>query len=194
MTADARTYLLRAALILKANAYPLILPAILGVWLYLPAGSDESPPTFFVMSLMILLYLNIHRLGVRLKWIRHHIFWASAVFGLMGGLLAGTVNVMLPALIIFALEMDLKPLVTVQIFNFSFFFGKISQATVLTAHGYLGGAQLLAALPVVGVALLALVIGIRYRDRVKVQVYRKWLKITLGAIASLLIFQYVGII
>ena len=57
MTADARTYLLRAALILKANAYPLILPAILGVWLYLPAGSDESPPTFFVMSLMILFVL-----------------------------------------------------------------------------------------------------------------------------------------
>ena len=57
MTTDAKSYLLRAAYILKANANPLILPAILGVLLYLPAGSDESPPIFVAMSLMILFVL-----------------------------------------------------------------------------------------------------------------------------------------
>ena len=154
----------------------------------------DPEPFKLVMALMILVYLNIHRLGLRLRWVRRHIIWASALFGLIGGLLAGTVNVMLPALIIFALEMELKPLVTVQIFNFSFFIGKISQAAVLTAHGYLDGAQLLASIPLVGMALLALVIGMRYRDRIEVRVYRKWLKRTLAAIAVLLIFQYAGIV
>ena len=57
MTTDAKSYLLRAVYILKANANPLILPAILGVLLYLPAASDESPPIFVVMSLMILFVL-----------------------------------------------------------------------------------------------------------------------------------------
>ena len=57
MTTNAKSYLLKAAYILKANASPLILPAILGVLLYLPAASDESPPVFVVMSLMILFVL-----------------------------------------------------------------------------------------------------------------------------------------
>ncbi len=57
MTTDAKSYLQRATFILKANPTPLMLPAIIGVLLYLPAGSDESPPIFVVMSLMILFVL-----------------------------------------------------------------------------------------------------------------------------------------
>ena len=57
MTSDAKTYLLRAILLLRANPNPLIVPAILGILLYMPAGSEESPPTFVVMSLMTLFIL-----------------------------------------------------------------------------------------------------------------------------------------
>ena len=57
MTADAKTYLLRATLILKTNPNPLILPAILGVLLYLPVAPVESPPAFFPMSMLILFVL-----------------------------------------------------------------------------------------------------------------------------------------
>lgn len=154
----------------------------------------DPSPFKLVMAVMILIYLNIHRFGVRLKWVRQHVIWASALFGLIGGVLAGTVNVMLPALIIFALEMELKPLVTVQIFNFSFFFGKVSQAAVLSVNGYMGGAQLLTAIPAVAVALLALGIGMRYRERIDADLYRRWLKRILAGISVLLIGQYAGLL
>ena len=72
MTADAKTYLLKAAFILKANAKPLILPAILGVLLYLPASSEESPPTFFIMSLMILFVILPVIYGQYIELITHN--------------------------------------------------------------------------------------------------------------------------
>lgn len=154
----------------------------------------DPEPFKLLMAVMVLVYLNIHRFGIRLEWVNHHVLWASALFGVLGGVLAGTVNVMLPALIIFALEMNLEPLVTVQVFNFCFLFGKLSQASVLASHGYLGGPQIIAALPVVGAALVALAIGMRYRDRIEASVYRRWLKRSLAAISMLLILQYTGLL
>ena len=150
-------------------------------------------PYKLLMAIMILIYLNINRVGIRLNWVRYHVLWASALFGFVGGILAGTVNVMLPALIIFALEMDLKPLVTVQVFNFCFFFGKISQAAALMDHGLFGASQFIESIPVIFIALMALTIGMCFRDRIEVDVYRRWLKRTLAAVAALLIFQYVGL-
>lgn len=149
-------------------------------------------PYKLLMAGMILVYLNIERIGIRLRWVRSHVLWASALFGLLGGLLAGTVNVMLPALIIFALEMKLTPLITVQIFNFSFLFGKISQGAVLASHGYLNMSHFFSALPFICVALIALGVGIQYRERIKREVYRQWLKWILAGIAIVLIAQYVG--
>ncbi len=153
----------------------------------------DPGPYKLLMAIMIAIYLNIHKMGIRMNWVRHHVLLASAIFGLVGGILAGTVNVMLPALIIFALEMNLKPLVTVQVFNFCFFFGKLSQAAVLMNHNLFGTAQIIGAIPVICIALLALMIGMRFRDRINADIYRRWLKRTLSAIAVLLIIQYIGI-
>jgi uncharacterized protein len=154
----------------------------------------DPAPYKLLLAAMIAVYLNIHRLGIRLHWIRHHVILASVLFGLFGGLLAGTVNVMVPALIIFALEMHLTPLITVQVFNFCFFFGKLSQGAVLASHGYLDGPQILSAIPHVGAALLALAVGIRYRKRIETEVYRRWLRRILTIITLLLILQYARIV
>ena len=154
----------------------------------------DPGPYKLLMAVMIWVYLNVQRLGIRLSWVRRHVMLASMLFGLIGGLLAGTVNVMLPALIIFALEMNLTPLVTVQIFNFSFFFGKISQGTILLSHGYLDGAQFLSTLPLVVIALLGLAVGIQFRERIKVERYRRWLKWILAGISILLVLQYLGVL
>ena len=72
MTPNAKTYLLRAALIIKANANPLILPAVLGVLLYMPAAPDGSPPAFFVLSLMILFIIMPVIYGQYIELITHH--------------------------------------------------------------------------------------------------------------------------
>ncbi len=154
----------------------------------------DPAPYKLLMAAMILVYLNVHRLGIRLQWIQRHVIWASALFGLIGGLLAGTVNVMLPALIIFALEMNLTPLITVQIFNFSFFFGKLSQGAILASSGYLDSSHILAAIPLICLALLALGLGMRFRDRIKTEVYRRWLKRILAALTILLILQYFNVL
>ena len=150
----------------------------------------DPAPFKLLMAVMIWVYLNVDRIGLRFNWVRQHVFLASMLFGLIGGLLAGTVNVMLPALIIFALEMNLTPLVTVQIFNFSFFFGKISQGAILVSHGYLDGAQFLSTLPLVVIALLGLAVGIQFRDRIEVELYQRWLKWILAGISILLVLQY----
>ena len=154
----------------------------------------DPAPYKLLMAAMILVYLNLNRLGVRLLWVRRHVIAASVLFGLTGGLLAGTVNVMLPALIIFALEMKLTPLITVQLFNFCFFFGKLSQGGILVSHGYLDNAHMITAIPLVCVALIALGVGMHYRNRIKMALYRQWLKRILTAITVLLVLQYFNIL
>ena len=72
MTTNAKTYLLRAALIIKASANPLILPAVLGVLLYMPAAPNGSPPAFFVLSLMILFIIMPVIYGQYIELITHH--------------------------------------------------------------------------------------------------------------------------
>ena len=88
----------------------------------------DPAPYKLLLAFTILLYLNIHHLGLRMRWVSERLGLAYAVFGLSGGFLAGTVNVMVPALIIFALEAGLGPVVSVQVFNLCFLVGKLSQA------------------------------------------------------------------
>lgn len=154
----------------------------------------DPAPYKLLMATMIVIYLNVRRLGFRLKWVQRHSILAGALFGLIGGVLAGTVNVMLPALIIFALEMNLTPLVTVQVFNFAFFFGKLSQGAVLVSHGYLDGGDLLSAIPIIAVVLMAMAAGMHLRDHIKTDVYHKWLRRVLAAISILLILQYFNVL
>ena len=56
---------------------------------------------------MIILYLNVERFAsIDWHWIRKHKHYAMLLFGCVAGFFAGTVNVMVPILIIFALETD----------------------------------------------------------------------------------------
>jgi hypothetical protein len=142
------------------------------------------------LAAVILLYLNVNRFGFRMPWVRQRPTLAFAVFGLTGGLLAGTVNVMVPALIVFALEAGLKPTATVQVFNFCFLFGKLSQAAVFAASGVFTFNTLLATLPIAGISVLALIIGMILHSRIDPVTYRGWMRRVLFVIALVLIGQY----
>lgn len=150
----------------------------------------DPEPYRLVLAAVILLYLNIRRFGVRMQWVNHRRWLAFLVFGLSGGLLAGTVNVMVPALIVFALEAGLAATVTVQVLNLCFMAGKLSQAAVFTASGLFTQKVLLATLPLAGVTLLALGLGMAIRERIDAETYRRWLRKVLYLIAGLLIVQY----
>jgi hypothetical protein len=150
----------------------------------------DPGPYKLLLAAMIFVYLNIERIGIRMAWVRSQPRLAVALFGLVGGFLAGTVNVMVPALIIFALEAGLASAAAVQLFNFCFFFGKISQGAVFIHSGMFDLHVLLATLPLAGAALLTLLIGMGLRHRIHAETYRRLLKKVLFVIALLLTFQF----
>lgn len=163
-----------------------------GSWL----GSNilvVSDPTPFklLLALIILMYLNLHRLSaIRLGWIRAHPSMAMLVFGLPAGLLAGTVNVMVPLLIILFLELKIPPTATVQTFNMCFLMGKLTQTLVFARAGYLNGEMLISTAPLAAVAVAALIVGMALRSRIAADTYRAWLRKLLWVVALVLLTQY----
>lgn len=174
-----------------ARYWPLAAWGVLGsiVGTHLLIVSDPRPFKL-LLAAMVLVYLNLDRIGLRLEWVRHRPLLASALFGLFAGFLGGTVNVMLPVLVVFALESDLTKTESVQIFNFCFFFGKITQGVLFAAEGLFGIPDILAAVPVVVIALAVSAAGLRLRSRIHTSLYRKWLRILLAVISVLLVWQF----
>lgn len=149
------------------------------------------PPDIFrpLLAGVLIFYLNAGRLGVRMGWIRRNPRAAMALFGLAAGFLGGTVNVMLPALVVFALEVNMGKTAMIQVFNFCFLTGKLTQGTVLTLSGHMTPAIFLRSLPLAVTAVVVSLIGMRLRDRIDGATYRKWLKRLLIAMAAVLLVQ-----
>ena len=150
-----------------------------------------SPEPFLpLMAAMLIIYLNADRFGTGFVWVRRHPRIAFAVFGLTAGILAGTVNVMLPALIIFALEMRMSKTVMIQVFNFCFLFGKLTQGAVFAQAGLMTTDVLMASAPLAGLGLVVMSIGMRIRDRIPTETYRRWLRRLLVVLAVMLMVQF----
>lgn len=151
------------------------------------------PPDGFRLLLagVILLYLNAERLGLRLPWIARRPGLATLVFGLAAGFLGGTVNVMLPALVIFALEARMDKTAMIQVFNFCFLSGKLTQGAVLAMAGVMTPQAALGSLPLAGLALAVSFLGLGLRDRIPSATYRKWLRSLLLIMALVLGLQSV---
>ncbi|MFZ7127902.1 MAG: sulfite exporter TauE/SafE family protein [Desulfobacterales bacterium] len=164
-----------------------IIGAVVGTRLLV---QTDPAPYKLLMAATLLLYLNIHRIGLRMDWVRRRPWLAFAVFGFAGGFLAGTVNAQVPPLAIYALEIGLNPTVIVQLFNFCFLTGKIAQVTTFAAGGLFTRSVVLSSLPWCLAALLAVVIGQGVRDRVSESVYRGWVRKALLVIAIMLVAQY----
>jgi len=152
-----------------------------------------SPEVFRpLLAAMLVLYLNAERLGVGFGWVQRHPRLAHAFFGLAGGILAGTVNVMLPALIIYALEVRMSKTVMIQVFNFCFLFGKLTQGAVFIQAGLMTTGVLSASAPLAGLALALMVLGMRVREKIPARTYRRWLRRLLALLAVILVVQSFG--
>ena len=151
-----------------------------------------DPAAFkLLLAAIILLYLNIERLqGIQFRWIKTHPPLALIPFGLVAGFSAGTVNVMVPILIILFLELEVTPTAMVQVFNMSFFTGKITQVAVFTYTGTLTGDILLVTAPFAMVGIVALVAGMTIRAKVAANTYRSWMKKVLWIVAFVLVGQF----
>lgn len=152
-------------------------------------GTDPAPYKL-LLAIVLLFYLGIQQRGPRMPWIKTHPLAAMVIFGLAAGLLAGTVNAAVPVLIVYALELGLAPVVTVQVFNFCFLTGKLAQAFTFGAAGFLTARIVLMTIPAALLALGGLWIGSRLRSRVDTAAYHNWLRRTLFVIAILLFVQY----
>jgi uncharacterized membrane protein YfcA len=152
---------------------------------------NPQAPYKLLMAAVLLVYLNVHRLGGRLSWINQWPRVSMVVFGLLAGLLAGTVNAAIPALIIYALELQLPTNAMVQVFNLCFLSGKLSQAATFGSAGLFTSDVIRATLPLALFALLGLAGGMAIRSRIDTQTYRRWLRRALFVIVILLTIQYV---
>jgi len=172
--------------------WPLALFAVIGSILgtrFLIA-SDPSPFRLLLAGI-ILVYLNVDRLGrLPMGWIKRYPIISMALFGTAGGFLAGTVNVMVPLLVIYTLELGLATTAMIQVFNLCFLAGKLAQITVFSAAGLFATANVIESLPVVIAAILALAAGIMLRQRIKAELYRKVLRHLLLLVAVLLVGEY----
>lgn len=166
----------------------MLIGAAIGTRLFILA------PTFpfaLLLALMILLYLNLDRVG-RADWtiVKRHRRLFGVVFGIMAGVSEGTANVASPPLLIYYLALGLAPALLVPALNICFFVGKSTQFATLATVGGIGASQWLATLPLAGVAAIAVLYGMRVHSRLNAAAYRRWLKRALFVMAVFLLVQY----
>jgi len=152
-----------------------------------------TPPEPYRLWLagIILLYLNLDRLhGHGPHWVHEHRALALAVFGLAAGLSVGTVNVMVPLLIILFLELDEPPLVMVQVFNLCFLGGKLAQMGAFASAGLFDAAVATTTLPLLAAGLAGLAVGMAIRDRIPERAYRRALRAVLWVVALVQLIQF----
>lgn len=172
--------------------WPLALFTILGSILgsHFLIASDPSPLRL-LLAAIILVYLNVERIGrLPMGWIKKYPLMSMAGFGIAGGFLAGSVNVMVPVLVIFALELGLAMTAMIQVFNLCFLAGKLSQIGVFSSAGLLDMTSVMDSIPAVIAAILALIVGMALRRHIQAELYRKILKRLLLVVSCVLIAEY----
>jgi uncharacterized membrane protein YfcA len=151
----------------------------------------DPRPFLLVLATAILLYLNQERLsGLDLGWVRERPLPAYALFGTLAGVMAGSVNVMVPVLIILALELRLPALSMVQLFNLNFLSAKLVQILVFVSTGLLTLALLAHTLLLVPVAMAGLFLGMALRRRISEERYRSVLRGLLWLMAAILLGRF----
>ncbi|MCB1857618.1 MAG: sulfite exporter TauE/SafE family protein [Gammaproteobacteria bacterium] len=153
----------------------------------------DPRPFLLVLAGAILLYLNQDRLRLlSFGWIRRWPRLANAVFGLTAGVMAGSVNVMVPILIVFALELKMATHAMIQLFNVNFLTGKLTQTMVFVTVSEVSLVGLIQATAwLVPVALGGLFGGQYLNKRISEQRYRWILRGLLWLMAGVLISRYI---
>ena len=143
-----------------------------------------------LLAAMIVVYLRQERFR-RIDWsvIRRRPAATGAAFGLLGGFLSGTVNVMLPPILIYFTTLGLPALAMTQVMNACFLVGKVSQAAVFAARGLFTFEGLGLSVPVTLCAIGGYVGGVKLRPRVSQETYVRVIRGVLWAMAALLVTQ-----
>ena len=150
-----------------------------------------SEPFLVVLALVLLVYLNLERLGgAKIGIVRRHPAPFAVAFGFAAGVFEATVNVAGPALLVFFMLAGISPRLLVQAFNFSFILGKGTQLATWTVAGGVRPGEWLSTVPWALVACAALVAGWRLHDRVSTEAYTRWLRGFMWVMAAALLVQF----
>jgi uncharacterized protein len=170
----------------------LLAAMALGAWLgthvllALPAE-----PFVLVLALVILLYLNLDRLGRGKSMLVQRLRMPFGLaFGFVAGVSEAVANVAGPVLLIYFMLLGLSPGQIVQTLNLCFSLGKSAQTATWAMSGEIGPRTWLAigALAIPSVA--ALFAGMRVRSRIDALTYRRWLRGALWILAAILLVQF----
>jgi len=165
----------------------VVIGTFLGTRLILIAPAE---PLRLLLAAIIVVYLKQDAFKL-LDWsiINRHPQAAGLAFGLMGGLLAGAVNVALPPLLIYFTTLGLAPLAMTQILNLCFLGGRVAQVATFGSAGAYGADVLLFAVPTVIAALAGVFIGGYFQSRIPPGTWRKIIRAVLWTMAAILLAQ-----
>lgn len=185
---------------LRGGNYRHSLGAYWSLPLYIMAGSyagarlllvSPQAPFTLLLAVLVLAYLQVERLELA-SWtaIKKHRQIATAIFGLAAGIANSTANIAAPPLLIYFLALQAEPKTIVQALNLCFFAAKSTQTATLVAVGRLGMGALGTSIPFAVVAVAAMLVGIRVRERVNAITYRRWMIKVLWVSVGLLLVQF----
>ena len=164
----------------------------LGAWLgtrVLLAAPPE--PFMLVLALVLLFYLNLDRIGrgesAMVKRLRAPL---GFMFAFLAGVFEAIANVAGPILFVYFMLLGAAPSQVVQTLNMCFTVGKGSQVATLAGAGALNAATWAAVAALTVPSVAALVAGMRVRDRIDAQTYRRWLRKALWVMVVLLVLQF----
>lgn len=142
-----------------------------------------------LLALVIFFYLFSKKLHINYSWIKNKPKSSLLTFGIGSGLIGGLTNAIGPFLIIYTLESKYKKNELIQATNLCFLFGKFTQLILFSINDVLTYEQSLNSLFLTPVVLIGFYFGIKIKDKINEDNYRKIIKILLTFIALLLIYQ-----
>lgn len=150
----------------------------------------DPAPLKLLLAAMIVVYLQQARFR-KLDWsaLKRSPRLCALLFGSIAGILAGSVNVTVPPLVIYFSALGLEFVPMTQILNLCFLVGKSTQAVTLGLSGELGFATLVNTAPLTLVSAGVLLYAMRMRASIDSALYQRILRKILWAMALVLLVQ-----
>jgi uncharacterized membrane protein YfcA len=150
-----------------------------------------AEPFVLLLALVILLYLNLDRLGRgRSPLVQRLRAPFGLLFGFVAGLSEALANVAGPLLLIYFMLLGLAPAQIVQTLNLCFSLGKGAQTATWALSGEMSPRTWLVVALLAVPSVAALFAGMRMREGIAAQTYRRWLRGALWIMALLLLLQF----
>jgi uncharacterized protein len=170
--------------------YPLALMGMIGSAIGTQILIYSSTEFFkLLLAFSIFLYLFVQKFKIQMHWIEKKKRLSIVVFGLVAGLIGGLTNVMASILIIYSLESKHTKKEIIQSTNLCFLFGKIIQIILFTIHGSFNEELLMISSSSLIIVAIAMFVGLKVKNKIPQEVYRKVIKVVLFLIASFLVYQ-----